>query len=49
MYHCIKWIMVRMKYNVLETYKPLKEIFKDGKEAELKCITNFLKEIKMEI
>lgn len=49
LYHCLKWATIRMQYNVLETYKPLKTIFEDGKEQELKSITGFLKEIKIEI
>nr|XP_029729172.1 uncharacterized protein LOC115266754 [Aedes albopictus] len=49
MYHCVKWSMIRMKYDVLEKYKPLAEIFKDGNEDELKSITGFLKETKIQI
>lgn len=49
LYHCAKWIIIRMKYDILEKYKPLVEIFKEGKEADLKSLTGFLKEVKCEI
>lgn len=49
LYHCNKYTTERAKHKVLKNKKPLKDILQGSQTDELKCITTFLKEIKIQL